>query len=165
MPIWAPEDGGPKGSAGHRGEAPSAHLAAGPRPGWLHHIVYRLANRQIFHKPYSSSHAWAFPVQLFQHLFLLKCIYYTERNHNGVGSEASKAVAGAYLRASFENNHVGDNSALFNLATACPSHWGQKPLDIGPAYKAEREKPQMVFGGLHWSLSVSSMTLGKFLNL
>lgn len=47
-PIWAPEDGGLGGPAGHSGKARSARPAAGPRPGWQHHIVHRLANRQIF---------------------------------------------------------------------------------------------------------------------
>lgn len=119
-----------------RGEAPSARLAAGPGPGWLRHIVYRLANRQILPKPDSSSHAWALPVQLFQHLFLLKCIYYAERNRTGAGAEAS----GAPLRASFGNNCVGEKSAALGLATTCPGHRSQGPGDIGSGREADGER-------------------------
>lgn len=90
MPIGAPEAGGPKGPA---------RLAAGRGPGRLHHIAHRLAKRHIFHSPDSSSRARALPVQLFQHLFLLKCIYYTERSNNGVGPRPSGAQAAAPLKA------------------------------------------------------------------
>lgn len=90
MPTGTPEASGPAGPA---------RLAAGRGPGCLHHIAHRLAKRHIFHGPDSSSRAWALPVQLFQHLLLLKCIYYTERSNDGVGARASGAEAAAPSKA------------------------------------------------------------------
>lgn len=55
---------------------------------------------------------------------------------------------------------LGENSAVLTLATACSGHRSQRPLVIGPGYEDEREKPQMVWGGLGWSLFVNN-----FLNL
>ena len=84
-----------------------------------------------FHKPDSFSHAWALPVQLFQHLFLLKCIYYTEKNNNGAGSEASEAVAVAssqgllWKRLYWEkwcSAQPGD-SLLWSLESGVTGHW------------------------------------------
>lgn len=161
MPVWAPEHRGQKGPAGRSGEAPSARLAAGPRPGWLSHIVYRLANRQILPKPDSSSHAWALPVQLFRHLFLLKCIYYAERNRDGAGAEALEAP----LRASFGNNRVGENCAALTWPQPAPVPGARAHWTSAPGARRKGKEPQLAFRGWSCSLFVSSMGWGGLLSL